>query len=372
MRKILTLLLIVFSLFVLSACGDDRGGQINEAGQTSEESTAVSDQNIQAEAAVTLRLMTHDSFDISEETLAAFTAETGVGIEIFKAGDGGAMLNQAILAKNNPLADVLYGVDNTFLSRGLDNDIFTRYASPELENVPTHLRLDPENRALPVDFGDVCLNYDKAWFAENGLEPPQNLDDLLDPALKGLTAVQNPATSTPGLAFMLATVSTYGEDGYLDFWQSLVDNDVLVVDGWEEAYYGAFTAASDGDRPIVVSYASSPPAEVFFAEVELDAAPTAAVIGDGACFRQIEFAGILKGSKHEAESQQLMDFLLSTTFQEDVPLHMFVFPVNKTAVLPDVFAQFSQIPENPATIPPEVIAANREKWVEAWTNSVLR
>ncbi len=372
MRNILTVALLVFSLFGLAACGGDAGGQESGAEQVEAVATAVSDPNPQSEEPVTLRLMTHDSFDISEETLAAFTAETGIGVEIFKAGDGGAMLNQAILAKNNPLADVLYGVDNTFLSRGLDNDIFLRYASPELENVPEYLRLDSENRALPVDYGDVCLNYDKAWFAENGLEPPQNLDDLLDPALKGLTAVQNPATSTPGLAFMLATVATYGEDGYLDFWQNLVDNDVLVVDGWEEAYYGAFTAASDGDRPIVVSYASSPPAEVFFAETELDEAPTAAVVGDGACFRQIEFAGILNGSQHEAEAQQLMDFLLSTTFQEDVPLHMFVFPVNETAVLPDVFAQYSQIPENPATIPPGDIVVNREKWVEAWTNVVLR
>ena len=368
MRKTL-ILLIVFSLFVLAACSDT-SGQASETEQVEDGDTAVSDQNSQA--AVTLRLMTHDSFDISEETLAAFTSETGIGIEIFKAGDGGAMLNQAVLAKNNPLADVIYGVDNTFLSRGLDNDVFIRYASPQLENVPEQLRLDSENRALPVDYGDVCLNYDKAWFAENGVEPPQNLDDLLVPALKGLTAVQNPATSTPGLAFLLATVSTYGEDGYLDFWQSLVDNDVLVVDGWEEAYYGAFTAASDGDRPIVVSYASSPPAEVFFAETKLDEAPTAAVIGDGACFRQIEFAGILKGTQHEAEAQQLMDFLLSTTFQEDIPLHMFVFPANETAVLPDVFAQFSQVPENPATIPPDDIVVNREKWVEAWTNVVLR
>ncbi len=321
---------------------------------------------------VILRLMTHDSFDISQETITQFTEQTGIDVEIFKAGDAGAVVNKAVLSKDDPLADVLFGVDNSFLSRALDSDIFIPYESGNLAHVDISLRLDPNNGAVPVDFGDVCLNYDKAWFASSELEPPQNLDDLIDPAYRGLTTVENPATSSPGLAFLLATISTFGEDGYLDYWQQLVSNDVLVTDGWEEAYYGAFSAASEGDRPIVVSYASSPPAEVFFAEETLDEAPTAAVVGDGSCFRQIEFAGILKGTEHEAEAQQLVDFMLDKTFQEDIPLHMFVYPVNETAVLPDVFAQFSVTPEQPATIPPQEIAANRESWIEAWTDVVLR
>ncbi len=324
------------------------------------------------EEPVTLRLMTHDSFSISEEVLAQFTAETGIHVEIFPAGDGGAVLNQAILAKDDPLADLLFGVDNTFLSRALENDIFIAYSSPALVHIPDSLELDSEHRALPVDYGDVCLNYDKAWFAANGLQPPQNLDDLVRPEYAGLTAVQNPATSTPGLAFLLATVATYGEDGYLTYWQQLVDNGVLVTGGWEEAYYGAFTAASDGDRPIVVSYASSPPAEVIFAEEPLDDAPTAAVVSDGACFRQVEFVGILRGTPHEAEAQQLVDFMLGETFQEDVPLQMFVFPANETAVLPPEFVQYSQIPANPATLDPADIAAHRQRWIADWTSVVLR
>ncbi|MCA9999463.1 MAG: thiamine ABC transporter substrate-binding protein, partial [Anaerolineales bacterium] len=187
-----------------------------------------------------------------------------------------------------------------------------------------------------------------------------------------LTVVQNPATSTPGLAFLLATVSTFGEDGYLDYWQQLVDNDVLVTAGWEEAYWGQFSAASDGERPLVVSYASSPPAEVFFATEPMDEAPTAAIVTDGSCFRQIEFVGILRGTPHEAEAQQLVDFMLGKQFQEDIPLNMFVYPANKTAVLPDVFTQFSQLPTHPATVDPATIASNREAWIEAWTEVVLR
>jgi thiamine transport system substrate-binding protein len=321
---------------------------------------------------VTLRMMTHDSFDIAAETMARFTEETGIAVEVFKAGDAGAMVNQAALAADDPLADVIYGVDNAFLSRAISNDIFIPYESPVLEEISDDLKLDPQNRALPVDFGDICLNYDRKWFSANFLEPPQSLDDLIDPAYSGLTVVENAATSSPGLAFLLATIDTYGEDGYLDYWRKLVANDVLVTDGWEDAYYGAFSASSDGNRPIVVSYASSPAAEVFFAETELEIAPTAAVISDGSCFRQIEFAGILKGTEHEEEARQLVDFLLSRPFQEDIPLHMFVYPANENAQLPAVFLEHTQVPEHPASISLEEIAANREAWVQAWTETVIR
>lgn len=320
----------------------------------------------------TLRLMTHDSFEISEDVLTAFEEETGIVVEIFKAGDGGEILNKAILAKDEPLADVLFGVDNTFLSRALENDIFVAYDSPALANIDASLKLDAENRALPIDYGDVCLNYDKNWFANSELDPPANLEDLVDPAYVGLTVVENPATSTPGLAFLLATVGHFGEDGYLAYWEALVANDVLVTNGWEEAYWGEFSGASDGERPIVVSYASSPPAEVVFAEEPMDEAPTAAVVGDGSCFRQIEFAGILQGTEHEEAAQKLIDFMLGTTFQEDIPLNMFVYPVNPEADLPEVFVENSLLPDNPAVVAPDAIDENRELWIEAWTDVVLR
>lgn len=321
---------------------------------------------------VTLRLMTHDSFEIGAETLDQFSAETGIAVEIFKAGDGGQMVNQAVLARDNPLADVMYGVDNTFLSRALANDIFLAYASPELANIDDALKVDPQNRALPVDFGDVCLNYDKAWFAQSELDSPDSLDDLIDPAYAGLTVVQNPATSTPGLAFLFATIGAYGEDGFEAYWQALNANDVLVTNGWEDAYWGQFSGASDGDRPIVVSYASSPPAEVLFAEEELSEAPTAAVTADGTCFRQIEFVGILNGTAHEAEAQQLVDFLLGRTFQEDIPLNMFVYPANNSAEIPGIFGEYSVLPQNPVTLNYDTIDQNREAWIQAWTEIVLQ
>jgi thiamine transport system substrate-binding protein len=321
--------------------------------------------------------MTHNSFDISDEVLEAFEAEYDAQIEILQAGDAGVVLNQAILSVDNPLADVLYGVDNTLLSRALDADILEAYESPLLTDIPEGLDLDPEHRMLPVDYGDVCLNYDKAWFADQDVPPPASLEDLVMPPYQGLTVVQNAATSSPGLAFMLATIGHFGEDGeytWLDYWADLRDNKVLVVEGWEDAYYTQFTYGSqgEGDRPIVVSYASSPPVEVVFAEESFEEAPTAAVTGNRSCFRQIEFVGILKGAQNRELAEAWVDFMLGVRFQEDIPLHMFVYPANAEAELPDVFVQFSVVPEEPADVPYEAIEANREAWIEAWTEVVLR
>jgi len=327
----------------------------------------------------TLRVMTHDSFAISDEVIAAFEEQHNAKVEILEAGDAGVMLSQAILSAGNPQADVLYGVDNTFLSRALAGDIFQPYASPLLDEIPTHLKLDPQNRALPVDYGDVCLNYDKVWFDERGLAPPANLEDLSKPEYKGLTVVEDAAASSPGLAFMLATIGHFGETGgytWLDYWADLRKSDVLVASDWENAYWGSFTYGSggEGNRPIVVSYASSPPVEVLFAEEPFEEAPTAAVVSAGSCFRQIEFVGIL--IPEDAENRDLaeawVDFMLGTTFQEDIPLNMFVFPANENAVLPDVFAKYATIPKHPAEVDYAAIEANRAAWVEAWTETVLR
>ena len=327
------------------------------------------------EAGRTLTVMTHDSFDVSKEVVAAFQTSCNCKVQFLQAGDTGLMLNQTLLSKDNPLADVIYGVDNTFLSRALAGDVLEPYPSPALADVPDDLELDSTFRMLPVDYGDVCLNYDKAWFAEHDLAPPADLPALTQAEYEGLTVVENPATSSPGLAFLLATVGRFGEMGeytYLDYWADLRANDALVTDGWEDAYWGHFTYASDGDRPIVVSYASSPPVEVYFAEQPFDEAPTSVVLADGSCFRQIEFVGILKGTANRDLAEQWIDFMLGITFQEDIPLKMFVFPANSKAELPDVFARFAEVPQHPVTVDPDAIEANREAWIEAWTQAMLR
>jgi thiamine transport system substrate-binding protein len=146
-----------------------------------------------------------------------------------------------------------------------------------------------------------------------------------------------------------------------------VANDVLVTSGWEDAYYGSFSGgAGEGDRPLVVSYASSPPAEVLYADPQPSEAPTASMVSG--CFRQIEFAGILSGTDHEAEAGMLIDFMLSPTFQEDIPLSMFVFPAVPDTPLPDVFVDHATVASAPAQLDPSTIAAHRERWIQEWTD----
>lgn len=319
----------------------------------------------------TVTLVTHDSFAVSKSVLAEFTDRTGIRVRVLKNGDAGAALNQAILTEDDPLGDVFYGVDNTFLSRALDAGIFVRYTAQGLERVPADLRLDDRNRVTPIDTADVCVNYDKEWFEREQVPVPQTLDDLTDPALRGQLVVENPATSSPGLSFLLATVAEFGEDGWEPYWQRLRDNDVLVVDGWEEAYNNEFSGgAGAGDRALVVSYASSPPAEVVFADPKPATAPTGVMLGT--CFNQIEFAGVLRGAAHPEAARRLVDFMLSRPFQADLPLQMFVFPAVAGTPLPSEFTEFAEVADDPLSLPPEEIGANREEWIRRWTSTVLR
>jgi len=316
-------------------------------------------------------LVTHDSFAISDDVKRAFEDESGLTLRILKAGDAGEIVTRALLTAGNPEGDVLFGIDNNLLARALEGDVFEPYESPALEDVDPELVLDPEHRVTPIDRGDVCLNYDKAWFADRRLASPQNLVQLTLPRYRGLLVVQNPATSTPGLAFMLATIATFPER-WQGYWRKLRANDVLVVDGWEDAYYARFSGAagSKGKRPVVVSYASSPPAEVIFRDPRPSEAPTGVV--EESCFRQVELAGVLRGAKNEEGARELVDFMLSKRFQEDIPLQMFVFPARKDAALPAEFEQFAVVPEHPLELSPEEIEQNRERWVDEWTDIVVR
>jgi thiamine transport system substrate-binding protein len=350
--------LVVALALVLAACGQDGPDDSSEG----------------ASPTATVRLLTHDSFNVSESVLEQFTAETGYEVEILKGGDAVTVVNQAILTAGSPQGDVLFGIDDNLLSRVYEAELLERYESPELVRVDDRYRLDPEHRVTPVDTGDVCVNVDRGHYTERGLEPPMTLEDLADPAYDGQLVVQNPQTSTPGLAFLLATVARYGPDGFVDYWTRLRANGVEVVDGWETAYYGSFSGGSgEGSKPLVVSYASSPSAEVLGLEEatgEIPAeAPTAALTGT--CYRQIEFAGLLRGASDPAGGRALIDFLLGTAFQEDVPLQMFVYPVVGDVALPEVFERFSVVVDEPLSLPPQEVGANRDRWVEQWTEAVL-
>lgn len=320
-----------------------------------------------------LTVMGHDSTVVPEPVLAEFEARYGARVSILLAGDAGSALNRAILAKGNPLADVLYGVDNAFLSRALEEGVFERYEPPALAGIAPELRLDASGHATPIDFGDVCVNYDVTYFEAAGTAPPQRLEDLTDPAYADLLVVQNPAASSPGLAFLLATIGRFGDPGYLDFWRALRANDVRVAPDWESAYFAEFSGGTgSGDRPLVVSYGSSPPFEVIYAETPIAAPTTGVMVGDESCFRQIEFAGILAGTPRRELAERWIDFMLGAAFQAEMPLNMFVFPVLNEVPLAPEFERFLSIPERTAQVEPAAIAAHRERWIREWREVMAR
>ena len=320
----------------------------------------------------TVVLVTHDSFAISKSTKAAFEKQSGLKLRILQNGDAGAALNRALLTAGRPEGDVFFGVDNNLLSRALAGKLFDTYTPAALVQVDGSYDLDRSHHLVPIDHGDVCLVYDRAWFAKHGIRPPSTFEDLLRPGYAKLTVVENPATSTPGLAFMLATIAHFGRgNGPWTYW-SEIRHDVLVTNGWDEAYNAQFSGSSShkGKRPIVVSYSTDPAAEVYFAGKPLTRAPVA-VVRD-TCFGQVELAGVLRGARNPTGARKLVDFLLSQRFQAGIPLTMFVYPVRQKTPLPAVFRRFSPPMSSPLTLSPATIGANRDAWIKTWTDTVLR
>jgi thiamine transport system substrate-binding protein len=316
----------------------------------------------------TVTLVTHDSFAVSKADLHAFERAHDVHVRILKSGDAGSALNQVILTKGAPLGDAMFGVDNTFLTRATRADVFAPYRPAALARVASEYRLDPTHQLTPVDFGDVCVNYDRAALAARGVAAPSSLEDLADPAYRGMLVVENAGSSSPGLAFLLATVAHYG-DRWRDYWTRLRANGLKVDDGWEQAYFTDFAGGGQGGTyPLVVSYASSPPASV--TKGTPAAAPTAAALDT--CFRQVEFAGVLRGAAHPALARALVDWMLSERFQAGVADQMYVYPVRDGVTVPDSWARYAPVPTRPFTLTPGAISRGRNAWIRQWTDTVLR
>ena len=367
---------------VIAACGDDGADTAGGSDATPSATTGADDTTATTDAtdpldtagddaavADTVTLVAYDSFPAADDAnpvhqaLADFTAETGIDVELLVAGDTGTMLSKAELTAGNPEGDVMWGIDNTFLSRAVDAGVFEPYVSPATADIPAEFTdLVPNGEATPVDYGDVCVNYDIGALAELGIDPPTSLEELAEEHAD-LLVVENPATSSPGLAFLMATIAEFGDD-WTEFWQALADGGVEVVDSWTTAYYESFSWAG-GDRPFVVSYGSSPPFEVLYAEEPMDTAPTGVIAAT--CFRQVEFAGVLAGTEAPDAARQLVDFLVSERFQREVPLDLFVWPVNQSVELDPVFTDFATIPDSPLSLDPAEIDANRSDWIDQWT-----
>ncbi|MGW0611848.1 thiamine ABC transporter substrate-binding protein [Streptomyces sp. NPDC002788] len=341
----------------LAACGSSDGGQGSGDSKT-------------------VTLVSHDSWAASKDVIAAFEKQSGYKVRVLKDGDAGQAVNKAILTKDNPQGDVFFGVDNTLLSRALDNGLFQPYEAKGSDLILPEYRVDQgRHRVTPIDTGDICVNYDKKYFADHKLDPPRSFDDLVKPQYKNLLVTENASASSPGLGFLLGTAAKYGDGGWEGYWKKLKANGVKVVDGWEQAYNEEFSGSAGGkkakgDRPLVVSYASSPPAEVLFADPKPSTAPTG--VAEGTCFRQVEYAGLLSNAKNTKGGKAFLDFLISKRFQDDMPLNMFVYPVREGAQVPPEFAKYGPQAKDPETMDPAKIADHRDQWVKSWTSLVLK
>ncbi|RMB61150.1 thiamine ABC transporter substrate-binding protein [Tessaracoccus antarcticus] len=353
-RKLTSLLAAAAVAAALGACSQPASSSTPTAG--SEGSATIT-------SSTKLTVVTHDSFALPDELKAKFAKESGLDVTYVAPGDGGALVNQLILTKDAPMGDVVFGIDNSFSGRAVDEGIITDYDSPALP--ATSKQFDTPD-LTPIDFGDVCLNADSQWFAKEGIAVPTTLEDLVKPEYKDLLVVTNPASSSPGLSFLLATISAKGDDGYLDYWGQLVDNGVKVVQGWSDAYYTEFSGADGkGPRPLVVSYATSPAYTV-----TEDGSESTTVALLGTCFRQVEYAGVIAGAQNQKGAQEFIDFLLSEDVQSSIPETMYMYPVTDVA-LPAQWEKFAPLSEQSLTIEPDEISAGRDRWTKDWTAKVI-
>lgn len=310
----------------------------------------------------TVRVLAHDSFVMSDEVREAFEDETGLAIELLRNGDGVAIANQSILTAGDPLADVIAGIDDVSLARLTEAGALDPYQPDRLSDLLPSVRLDPDGAAVPIDEGAVCINVDRSVFPQG--QGPDGLEDLIEPRFASELTIPDPTVSPPGQAFLLATVARYGTDGWRDYWRSLIDNGAQIVGSWDAAYYGTFSgsrAGDTGDRAIVVSYASSPPVEVFDLQPLPDESPTYSV--DSTCYRQTEYAAVLAGTNTPGPARQVLDLLLSKTFQESIPLTMFVYPVVDDANLPEAFTRYASRPTDAYSVPVEMVETRLADWL---------
>jgi thiamine transport system substrate-binding protein len=321
------------------------------------------------ESPKTLVVATHDSWAMSKKVMAEFTAKTGITVKIQPQGDAGELTNKLVLTKDAPLADGVYGIDNSFATRAVDEGVLTTYAAKGLPASADQYRLqgDGADQLTPIDYSDVCVNVDDAWFAKKKLAPPRTLDDLTAPAYKNLFVTPGATTSSTGLVFLLATIAAKGS-GWKDYWTRLMANGAKIDAGWSDAYEVDFTGGGgNGDRPIVASYSSSPPYTIPKGATK----PTTSALLD-TCFRQVEYAGVLAGSKNPKGMREFIDFMLQHQFQSAMPDEMYVYPVDSSVQLPASWATYAKVAPKPFSMSPTDITQHRSTWLSEWRDVTSR
>ena len=353
-RGVVPVLAAAAVLALTAACGSSSGSGGSSSGEDPK----------------TLVVATHDSWAMSKSVMKEFTAQTGITVKIQPQADAGQLTSKLVLTKDDPIADGVYGVDNLFAPRAVQAGVFAPYSTSKLPADAERYRLEGSgaNRLTPVDYSDVCVNVDDAWFRAKGLTPPRSLDDLTNARYKDLFVTPGATTSSPGLAFLVATIAAKGESGWKKYWADLMANGTKIDAGWTEAYETDFTAGGGkGSRPVVTSYSSSPP----FTIPKGASKPTTSALLD-TCYRQVEYAGVLTGSKNPAGMRKFIDFMLGRDFQKALPDNMYVYPVVRSVGLPADWAKFAVVSPKPYRLPAEQVRSHLDGWLRDWRDVTSR
>ncbi|MDI3475378.1 MAG: thiamine transport system substrate-binding protein [Thermococcaceae archaeon] len=314
----------------------------------------------QARAEETLTVYSYSSIEWwMKEIIPIFEERYNVKVNLVVIGDAGEVLNKLILEKDNPQADVVVGIDNSYLAKAIDAGILEPYRPANADVIPQWIvkRFDPTFHLTPYDYGYIAINYRKDMVQN----PPKSLEDLTKPEWKGKLIIEDPRTSSPGMAFLLWTIAVYDED-WLEYWQKLKENDVQIVKGWSEAWK-AFMA---GEYPLVLSYSTSPAATVYY-DNNTNVGAVAFTEGN---YLQIEGAGIVKGAKHPDLAKKFIEFLISEEAQDKLPLNQWMYPVNKNVKLPEVFEYAVDVKEG-VMLDPKEVGENYETWLKQWTELMV-
>ena len=314
-------------------------------------------------------LVTHESFVMPDELVAQFEEESGYDLVLQASGDAGALTNKLVLTKDNPIGDVVFGIDNTFAQprdrRGRARAVRRRAARRAPRTTcsrATTSRRSP--RSTTATSASTSTTPGSPPRASRRRRPSRTSPS---PAYQDLFVTPGATTSSPGLAFLLATIAEYGDD-WPDYWTRLLDNGAKLTEGWTDAYQVDFTqGGGGGDRPIVLSYDSSPAFTV-----DGEGGTTTSALLD-TCFRQVEYAGVLAGAENPEGAEALVDFMLGPrTSRPRCPRPCTSSRSTRPSSCPRTGPTFAVQPETPYAVDPAEIAANRDDWLSEWSDVTSR
>ncbi|OLS24440.1 MAG: Thiamine-binding periplasmic protein precursor [Candidatus Heimdallarchaeota archaeon LC_2] len=335
-----------------------------------------------------LTIYTYDSLlaDPGFEFDRAFEKFAGLengSVKVVYFSDAASVLNRAITEKDSPIADILIGIDNVLVNKARANDILEPYRPIEHLNIISSLvdGLASDYLLTPYDYGVISL-----WYINERLEgtlDPDNLilTDLIDSTIARQIIVEDPALSSPGLGFLLHTISIFGDaetgikgvvDGdWRQFWSDLSDEDIRIVPSWGTAIDLLYT--KEEGRPVMVSYTSSPA----YSSCLFDDRSTTSVLshemGTTWGWRQIEGIGLVKESENKDLGKQFIDWFISNELQSEIYQNQWVYPAIKNITPPscyDSVIPFDSITPLNDFIPQSILAENLDSWLDDWEQAV--